>query len=125
MKIDTVKKRSEFLKISKDNTSFYSKSTLILSAPTSEFYLKDSNADLTRFGLTVTKKIGNAVVRNKCKRRYREIFKELAPQYGVLNRDYIFLARKEILKSDFKKIRSDVKFCLKGIKRLLETNDQK
>ena len=120
MLIETIKKRSDFLAIGKKNISYYSKSTLILAAKTSEFYLKNTDQNLVRIGYTVTKKIGNAVVRNKCKRRYREIFRKLAPELAKINYDYVILARKEILNCDFGQIQSDVKFCLNGINRLLK-----
>ncbi len=124
MKIQTIKKRSEFLAIFKKNISYYSKSTLILAKETPEIYLEDQHKDFCRVGYTVTKKIGNAVVRNKCKRRYREIFRELAPKLAQNNFDYSFLARKEILNKDFSKIKADVEFCLKGIKRKIKNPNE-
>jgi ribonuclease P protein component len=122
MIIQTIKKRSDFIKISKKNTSFYSKTTLILTSSTLQNDLRQLNRDFIRIGYTVTKKTGNAVFRNKCKRRYRAIFKEFAPEFCQNHFDYIILARKEIKNADFKKIRSDVKFCLRGIQRLLKEN---
>lgn len=123
-KFETIKKRAEFLAIGKKNISYYSKSTLILAQKTPEKYLEDKSEDFCRVGYTVTKKIGNAVVRNKCKRRYREIFRSLAPKLAQNNFDYIFLARKEILNADFKKMKADIEFCLKGIKKKI-ANDSK
>ncbi len=121
MIIQTIKKRSDFIKISKKNTSFYSKTTLILTGPTLHNNLEQEK-DFIRVGYTVTKKTGNAVFRNKCKRRYRAIFKELAPEFCQNHFDYVILARKDIKNADFKKIRSDIKFCLRGIQRLLKEN---
>ena len=123
MKIDTIKKRSEFVTISNKNISYYSATTLILAHKTSDFYLKDSK-DFVRAGYTVTKKIGNAVMRNKCKRRYREIFRKLAPDLAQNHFDYVILARKQIIGAEFKKIESDLKFCLTGINKLLKNPNQ-
>ena len=36
-----------------------------------------------RFGVTVTKKIGNAVARNRMKRRFRALLRELLPAHGI------------------------------------------
>ena len=44
-------------------------------------------------GFTATKKIGNAVVRNRAKRRLREAARALLPAHGVPGRDYVFIAR--------------------------------
>lgn len=114
MKIETIKKRSRFLEISKDNFSYYSKNVVVLAAKSKDINSSNEVA-FCRVGYTVTKKIGNAVIRNKCRRRFREIFRSVAPNLAQNNFEYVILARKEILNSDFKKIKSDIEFCLKGI----------
>ncbi|RVU55745.1 ribonuclease P protein component [Anaerosphaera multitolerans] len=58
-------------------------------------FYKKNNLNNKRVGFTITKKIGNAVTRNKLKRRLREIyrknFNELKDGY-----DYVFVAKKGI-----------------------------
>lgn len=46
-----------------------------------------------RAGFTATKKIGNAVVRNRAKRRLREAARVLLPLHGRPGSDYVFIAR--------------------------------
>lgn len=46
-----------------------------------------------RVGFTATKKIGNAVIRNRAKRRLRELARNLLPEYGLVSHDYVFIAR--------------------------------
>lgn len=115
-----IKKSKEFQTISKKGQKFYSKTVLLLSHPTSQIYFNDvakgQNADnFVRAGYTVSKKIGNAVVRNYAKRRLREAFRDLSQTYAKNHYDYIMIARKEIAEADLKKIVSDLKFCLKRI----------
>lgn len=50
--------------------------------------------DSIRVGFTATKKIGNAVVRNRAKRRLREVAREKLPKFGQRGCDYVFIARK-------------------------------
>lgn len=121
LKILQIRKSAEFQKIGKKGEKFHSKTILLLSLPTSEFYFQDLNKnkntqDFCRVGYTVAKTVSkSAVVRNLAKRRLREAFRALAPIHAKNHRDYVLIARKEIIDSDFKKISSDLKFCLTRI----------
>jgi ribonuclease P protein component len=46
-----------------------------------------------RVGYTVTKKIGNAVVRNRMKRRFRELAREHLPITGIPGADHVLIGR--------------------------------
>lgn len=48
-----------------------------------------------RVGFTVTKKIGNAVVRNRCKRRLRALAREVLPDAGVPGADHVLIGRDQ------------------------------
>ena len=50
-------------------------------------------AGAARFGITVTKKIGNAVVRNRIKRRFRAAIREAAPGLALPAHDHVLIAR--------------------------------
>jgi len=45
-------------------------------------------------GFTASKKVGNAVLRNRARRRLREAARQLLPQYGVPGVDYVLVARQ-------------------------------
>ena len=61
-----------------------------------------------RFGITVTKKIGGAVVRNRMKRRFRELLRELLPLYGVVAADHVLIGREGGIERDFAKLREEL-----------------
>ena len=61
-----------------------------------------------RVGYTVTKKVGNAVIRNRVKRRFRELARELLPQAGVAGADHVIIGRNSAVERDFAKLRSDL-----------------
>ena len=61
-----------------------------------------------RVGFTATKKIGNAVVRNRAKRRLREAARAMLPCLGTAGFDYVFIARKNTAKQDFTRLLDDV-----------------
>src|SRR3546814_13440613 len=48
---------------------------------------------IKRLGITVTKKIGGAVVRNRMKRRFRTLARELLPDNGGVGADHLLIGR--------------------------------
>jgi ribonuclease P protein component len=54
-----------------------------------------------RFGITVTKKIGNAVVRNRMKRRFRELLRAALPDQGLPDHDHVLIGRAGGVERDF------------------------
>ena len=68
---------------------------------------QDSTAQI-RVGYTVTKKVGNAVIRNRVKRRFRELARELLPEAGVAGADHVIIGRNSAVERDFAKLRSDL-----------------
>ena len=57
-----------------------------------------NSLDVTRFGFSVGKRTGNAVVRNRTKRRLREIVRDLPVQEGW---DLVLIARKGAASVDY------------------------
>ena len=71
------------------------------------------DADATmRIGYTVTKKIGNAVVRNRMKRRFRALVREMLPGLGVPGADHVLIGRAGGVERDFATLASDLKRAL-------------
>jgi len=68
---------------------------------------KDSDATM-RVGFTVTKKIGGAVVRNRMKRRFRALARELVPEKGMAGADHVMIGRANGVERDFALLRSEL-----------------
>lgn len=60
-----------------------------------------------RVGYTVTRKIGGAVVRNRMKRRFRALARELLPTAGVPGADYVLIGRAGGVERDFAALRTE------------------
>lgn len=61
-----------------------------------------------RFGITVTKKIGNAVIRNRMKRRFREILRAALPDSGLPNTDHVLIGRAGGVERDFAELEAEL-----------------
>ena len=73
----TIKKRVDFLKVSKSGKKIFTKGFILQKYKRN----MDLEEDTTRVGFTITKKIGGAVERNKIKRRFRAIMREIFAKY--------------------------------------------
>lgn len=67
---------------------------------------------LMRFGITVTKKIGNAVARNRMKRRLRALARELLPVQGIAGADHVLIGRETGIERDFALLRQELEAAL-------------
>ena len=61
-----------------------------------------------RYGVTVTKKIGNAVVRNRMKRRFRELLRAALPEAGLTDHDHVLIGREGGIERDFAQMRAEL-----------------
>ncbi len=61
-----------------------------------------------RLGITVTKKIGNAVVRNRMKRRFRALGHELLPSAGIPGADHVLIGRADGVERSFDQLRAEL-----------------
>jgi len=65
-----------------------------------------------RYGITVTKKIGNAVVRNRMKRRFRELLWAALPDAGLPDHDHILIGREGGIEREFAVLRDELAAAL-------------
>jgi ribonuclease P protein component len=71
------------------------------------FDRKDDDPSI-RLGITITKKVGNAVIRNRMRRRFRSLMREMLADKGKPGADHILIGRQDGIEMDFNLLRSDL-----------------
>lgn len=69
---------------------------------------RDDGDTAMRLGITVTKKVGNAVVRNRMKRRFRALGRELLPLHGIPGADHVLIGRNGGIERDYALLRQEL-----------------
>ena len=100
--MESLKKNREFKKVYENGKSYATRNLVI-------YCLNYEKGKKNRYGLSVSKKIGNAVVRNKLKRRLREIIRDFEKEKEFKGYDIIFIARKPVVQIDYHHLKRDVK----------------
>lgn len=69
---------------------------------------RDDGDSARRLGITVTKKIGNAVIRNRMKRRFRALAQHVIVTEGAAGADHILIGRAGGIERDFATLKADL-----------------
>jgi ribonuclease P protein component len=94
----TIKKRSTFVHV-RDNGKFIRSNSFNIQI------LEDLRLEkIIAVGYTATKRLGNAVIRNKSKRIMRELARKVILKYGKINFYYVIIAKSNLLKKPFKEL---------------------
>lgn len=103
--IQTIKKRSEFVKIGKDGVAVKKKSVIVLCL----------KSDMDAVGYTASRRVGNAVLRNRAKRRLRHLVREFDPllQGGF---SFVLIATSHTPKVDFSILKTEIRQAIERVK---------
>lgn len=77
---------------------------------------RDDGDPAKRLGITVTKKIGNAVVRNRMKRRFRELAREILTVEGVEGADHILIGRQGGIERDYQLLTAELRKAVRKLR---------
>ena len=95
MTLSVLTRRADFLAANKG---------LRVARPGFVLLARPNGGEGKRYGITVTKKIGNAVVRNRMKRRFRELLRGALPEHGLPDHDHVLIGRDGGVERDFARL---------------------
>lgn len=99
----TIRKRSDFLAANRG---------VRVSRPGFVLLALPNGGRGKRFGVTVTKKIGNAVIRNRMKRRFRALLRAALPEQGLADHDHVLIGREGGVERDFAQLGEELRAAL-------------
>ncbi|WP_332650834.1 ribonuclease P protein component [Lysinibacillus sp. 54212] len=100
-----IKKNEDFQKVFKKGKSFANRQFVV-------YCMRKEDQQAFRIGLSVSKKIGNAVTRNQIKRYIRQTFLELKDEVRQ-DMDYVIIARHQAATLDFHETKKSLEHVLK------------
>jgi ribonuclease P protein component len=107
-----LKKRPDFLKARDANRKFVTPAFIVQVRAHGEGEL----AEPLRIGFTVTKKVGNSVVRNRVRRRLRAAVAETLPGKLLANHDLVLIGRVQALVYPYENICKDLLWAARRLK---------
>ena len=114
----SLKRRSEFLAAAQSGKKWVAPGLIMqLGERTTS-----GNHSSIRYGLTASGKIGNAVRRNRARRRLRALAHEILPQHATPEYDYVVIARAATVTREYAALKQDFITALKKLGAYCEEN---
>ena len=108
-----LRKRAEFHRVARGRRKSFEAFTL-QAAPREAGHDGPAGA---RVGFTVTRKVGNGVVRNRIRRRLREALRAARPLEVEADHDYVLMARRNALARSFAALVEDLRQAFRAVAR--------
>lgn len=120
MHIVTLKRRAEFLRVRGGARCATSAFVLETKARADDASGAAASTVGPRFGFTVTKKIGGAVVRNRIRRRLKAALRSLPVESALPGLDYVLIARTAAASCAFNELTSELTSALSRVHKSLQ-----
>lgn len=118
MRVVTLKRRAEFLRVR--GGARCSASAFVIETRPRALGGKDEAAAEPRFGFTVTKKLGGAVLRNRIRRRLKEALRSLPSGTALPGHDYVLVARADAASCGFDSLAQELASALRRVNNALQ-----
>lgn len=116
MPVTRLKRRAEFLRVAAARRKWAAPGLVLQAAP--------AGSEQARVGFTVSRKVGNAVARNRARRRLRAAAEQVMPAEAAAGYDYVLIGRQETLNRPFLSLLKDLRVALKRVGALRPATDE-
>lgn len=106
--VERLRRRADYLRVQAAERRVALPGLLLQAAP--------GEKDCRRVGFTASRKVGNAVARNRARRRLKALVQDILPIHAVSGHDYVLVARQATPARDFAALRRDLEAALKKLK---------
>ena len=110
--LSRLKKRSEFLRVASARLKRVTPGLILQGRKHTLKEIESSKIETLRLGFTVSKKVGNAVVRNRVKRRLKAAAQAILPIKAPTHVDLVIIGRQNTLKRPFPDLLADLENAL-------------
>ncbi len=110
-----LKRRSEFLRVAGGRRKWVAPGLILQARPCPTGAVSGSAEDTARVGFTVSRKVGNAVQRNRARRRLRAAVRHVMPGHAKAGYDFVVIGRSATLTRPFMFLLSDLESALKRL----------
>ncbi len=112
-RLATLKVRADFLRIAANRSKVVTPGLILQAAPRPP----DRTGGGVRVGFTASRKVGNAVIRNRAKRRLRGVAAEILADHANPDTDYVLIARSGTAERPYSALLDDLAAALRRIGR--------
>lgn len=112
-----LKTRADFLRVAAGRRRVVRPGLLLQAAPSPRDGAADADGEAVRVGFTASRKVGNAVMRNRAKRRLRAAAAEVLAREGRKGTDYVLIARAATGERAYADLVGDIEAALRRIDR--------
>lgn len=106
--VERLRRRADYLRVQAAERRIALPGLLLQAAP--------GETGCCRVGFTASRKVGNAVTRNRARRRLKALAGEVLPKHALSGHDYVLVARQATPQRDYSALRRDLEAALKKLR---------
>ncbi len=121
--LERLKTRRQFLHVAGAGRKWVAPGLILQVCPHEGDDVSSGEVEDVRVGFTVSRKVGGAVVRNRARRRLRQVAERVLPEQAEHARDYVLIGRRTTIGRPFEDLVADLETALARLGAMRQSND--